>query len=130
MTHTFSTDEDDWKGVDEQPTIESDNLVKRDGVANKLAELEYKTEEITKEVIQTEEDSISIEDNNGNEVFHIDENGLDAKNVKSNGKDVLTEHQDISGLATKEEVARKWETNRNEQAYLQSYFKYLRKVNI
>ena len=107
--------------------LEVSILVKSSGVANKLAELEYKTEEITKEVIETEGDSISIEDNNGNEIFHIDENGLDAKNVKSNGKDVLTEHQDNSGLATKEELARKWEINRNEQAYLQSYFKYLKK---
>lgn len=75
--------------------------------ADKISELEGKTSEINKEVIETEEDSISIEDNNGNEVFHIDENGLDAKNLKSNGKEVLTEHQDISGLATKEEVAGK-----------------------
>lgn len=66
--------------------------------------LKDKTSEITKEVIKTEEDFISIEDNNGNEVFHLDENGLSAKNVKSNSKDVLTEHQDISGLATKDEV--------------------------
>ena len=76
------------------------------GIASqaKLTELEQKTTEIdsrtdgiSKGEIETEEDSISIEDNNGNKVFHLDENGLDAKNVKSNGKEVLTEHQDISG---------------------------------
>ena len=67
-------------------------------------DLETKTKEITREVIKTEDDYTCIEDNNGNEVFHLDENGLDAKNVKSNGKPVLTEHQDISNLATKEEV--------------------------
>lgn len=72
--------------------------------AQAINTLKNKTSEITNEVIMTEEDYISIEDNNGNEVFYLDENGLDAKNVKSNGKDVLTEHQDISGLATKEEV--------------------------
>lgn len=75
--------------------------------SGKLAELKNKTEDISKKVIETEEDYISIEDNNGNEVFHIDENGLDAKNLKSNGKEVLTEHQDISGLATKKEVENK-----------------------
>lgn len=106
---------DDWKklatysfpGIDDKPTAGSDNLVKSGGVADKLAELESRTDGISKEEIETEKDSISIEDNNGNEVFHLDDNGLDAKNVKSNGKDVLTEHQDISELATKEEVARK-----------------------
>lgn len=66
--------------------------------------LQDKTSEVLKEVIETDDDSISIEDNNGNEVFHLDESGLDAKNVKSNGKDVLTEHQDISGLATKADL--------------------------
>lgn len=78
--------------------------------AQAINTLKDKTSEITKEVIETEDNSISIKDNNGNEVLHIDENGLDAKNVKSNGKDVLTEHQDISGLATKEEVANKQDT--------------------
>lgn len=71
--------------------------------AQAINTLKNKTSEITKEVIKTEEDFISIEDNNGNEVCHLDENGLDAKNVKSNGKDVLTE-QNLSTLATKEEV--------------------------
>lgn len=71
-----------------------------------LAELETKTEEITKEVIETGDDYISVEDNNGNEVFHLDENGLDAKNVKSNGHTVLTD-VDCKYLATKEEVEEK-----------------------
>ena len=82
----------DWQSVEE--------------IAKLTATIEDKTSEIIKEVIKTEGDYICIEDNNGNEVFNLDENGLDAKNVKSNGKDVLTE-QDISGLATKEEVTEK-----------------------
>ena len=77
-----------------------------DEIAKLTATIEDKTSEITKETIKTEEDFISIKDSNDNEVFFLDENGLNAKNVKSNGKDVLTE-QDISGLATKEEVAEK-----------------------
>ena len=72
--------------------------------AQAINSLKDKTSEITNEFIETEENSISIEDNNGNEVFLLDENGFSAKNIKSNGKDVLTEHQDISGLATKDEV--------------------------
>ena len=104
MSTAWSTVVTDWQGIDDEPTAGSDNLVKSGGVANKLAELEGKTIKIEKEEIETKDSSISIEDNNGNDVFHLDENGLNAKNVKSNGKEVLTEHQDISGLATKEEV--------------------------
>lgn len=74
---------------------------------NKLTWVSSRTDKISKEFIESEEDSISIEDNNDNEVFHLDENGLNAKDVKSNGKDVLTEHQDISGLATKSELENK-----------------------
>ena len=107
MSTSFSTNESDWQGVDDEPTPGSDNLVKSGGVANNLAELDSRIDSISKKIIETEDDSISIEDNNGNEVFHLDENGLDAMNVKSNGKEVLTEHQDISGLATKEEVKKK-----------------------
>lgn len=57
--------------------------------------------------IEDTDDSIEIEDDNGTVVFHVDDNGLDAKNVKSNGVDVLTQHQDISNLATKSELATK-----------------------
>lgn len=97
MTQTFSTNKTDWQNVD-------DKISKLD---NKLTLVSSRTDKISKEFIESEEDSISIEDNNGNEVFHLDENGLNAKDVKSNGKDVLTEHQDISGLATKSELENK-----------------------
>ena len=40
MTHIFSTDGDDWQGVDEQPTVGSDNLVKSGGVADSINQLE------------------------------------------------------------------------------------------
>lgn len=54
-----------------------------------LATLGSKVDKISKEEIETEGESIDIEDNNGNNVFHLDENGLDAKNVKSNGIDII-----------------------------------------
>lgn len=77
-----------------------------ENLVGKVTELESKTSEIATKVIDVEDESIDIYSDNdeANRVFHLDENGLDAKNVKSNGKDVLTEHQDISMLATKEEV--------------------------
>lgn len=75
-------------------------------------EIKEKMSDITREIIEEQYESIDIYPNNDSEntIFHLDENGLDAKNVKSNGKDVLTEHQDISGLATKEEL----ESNKTE----------------
>ena len=73
--------------------------------AKAIAEEKEKTGGITKEIVEVNDESIDIYPDNGSEnIFHLDENGLSAKNVKSNGKDVLTEHQDISGLATKDEV--------------------------
>ena len=102
---------------DLEPTQDSTNAVFSGGVykyitnlatelESKTSKLESKTSEIVTKVIEEEGESIDIYSNNdvANCVFHLDENGLDAKNVKSNGKDVLTEHQDISMLATKEEV--------------------------
>ena len=104
MSDSFNTTVANWQGVDDEPTSGSDNLVKSGGVANKISKLVEKTSEITKDAINTEKESINIEDNNGNELFYLDENGLNAKDVKSNGKYVLTEHQDVSGLATKDEL--------------------------
>lgn len=72
-----------------------------------LTTLGRKTSEISKEIGETEEEAIDIEDNDGNKVLHIDTNGVNAKNLKSNGKNVLTEHQDISNLAKKEDVDKK-----------------------
>ena len=52
MSTDWSITENDWQGVDDEPTAGSDNLVKSGGVANKIAELEdnvysYKESEIT-----------------------------------------------------------------------------------
>lgn len=79
------------------------------GIASndKVAELEDKVSEVNKEFIETGEDSIIIKDNDGNVLAEITPNGSAFKNLKNNGKDVLTEHQDISGLATKDEIEKK-----------------------
>lgn len=90
--------------------VDTDIFVKKNkNQDEKLSKLAGKTSEINKEFIEAEEESIDIylDNDDINPVFHFDKNGLDAKNVKSNGKDVLTEHQDISGLATKKEVEKK-----------------------
>ena len=73
----------------------------------KLSELEEKVSEIGKESIDTKEESIVIKDNDGNVLAEITPEGSAFRNLKNNGKDVLTEHQDISGLATKDEIEKK-----------------------
>ena len=88
-----------YMGTDDATFTNIANWKSVEEIAKLIATIEDKTSEIIKKVIKTEDDYICIEDNNGNEVFHLDDNGLDAKNVKSNGKDVLTEHQDISSKA-------------------------------
>ena len=75
-----------------------------DMVGRKLTDLEGKTADITKEIIKTEDESITIEDNNGNVIAELTPDSSTFKNLKNNGKDVLTAHQDISNLATKEDL--------------------------
>lgn len=64
---------------------------------------------ISRENTEAAEDSITIVDNNGNEIAKIGANGSTFKNLKSNGKNVLTEY-DISELATKEDIKSKQDT--------------------
>lgn len=42
MAQNFTTDVTQWQGVDDKPTLGSDNLVKSGGVADKISELEKK----------------------------------------------------------------------------------------
>lgn len=44
MSTSFSINEADWQGVDDEPTVGSDNLVKSGGVADKISELEGKVD--------------------------------------------------------------------------------------
>ena len=50
MADSFSTTVVDWQGIDDKPTVGSDNLVKSGGVANKLSELEETLYGITKNI--------------------------------------------------------------------------------
>ena len=72
---------------------------------DELSQLEAKVDEISKtEAADTGEEIKVVSEDGQTTILEITENGVDAKNLKSNGTPVLTEHQDISGLATKEEV--------------------------
>jgi hypothetical protein len=71
-----------WQGVDDEPTAESDNLVKSGGVAK------Y-TKNIIPNITLGEGNFIEIQDDHGVTVGKINENGADFLNLKSNGKDVF-----------------------------------------
>ena len=73
----------------------------------KLSELEKKTESISMDDVATESEAIVFTRDDGIIVGSIDDNGADFVVLKCDGKQVLTEHQDISGLATKKDVEKK-----------------------
>lgn len=84
------------------------------GIASqeKLTDLERKTDNISAEEVETEDEEIIVEDNDGNEVVNITPNGVDCKNLKSNGKDVATK-EDVESLS-KETIQ-----DRNEEIYIE-----------
>ena len=43
MSNSFSTTESDWQGVDDEPTVGSDNLIKSGGVADSINQLSSKS---------------------------------------------------------------------------------------
>lgn len=84
-----------------------DKVMSQKAVSTKLSDLGKKTEEISHEDIQDEDDCVEFVSESGETVGKIDNNGADFTSLKKNGVEVLTAHQDISGLATKEEVDKK-----------------------
>lgn len=70
-----------------------------------VGELEAKVDEITaEETLDLDEEIKVVSEDGETTILEINENGVNAKDLKSNGVSVLTSHQDISGLATKEEL--------------------------
>lgn len=78
-----------------------------DETNTKVSDLSEKTKEISHEDIQDDDDCIEFVSESGETVGKIDNNGADFTSLKKNGVEVLTSHQDVSGLATKEEVDKK-----------------------
>lgn len=76
----------------------------RKKVDGKIGALEWKTSEVNKEVVETEEENIVIKDNDGNVLAEITPDSSTFKNLKSNDKDVLTEHQSLDDYAKKTDI--------------------------
>lgn len=76
----------------------------RKTVTQELSELGSKVVDIESEIIKTNEESIIIEDNYGNTVAEINSKSSNFNNLMNNGKSVLTDHQDLSWIGSKEEV--------------------------
>ena len=84
-----------------------DKVVSQKAVSTKLSDLLNKTDKIFPEYTQEETDYIEFQNESGKCIGKIDNDGADFISLKKNGVEVLTEHQDISNLATKEEVNKK-----------------------
>lgn len=125
MTTSFSTNKADWQGVDDEPTAGSDNVARSGGVYSaisaKVSELDDKinsfheitdTLEYVKVEVDAENKILSSIDKNGNKKEYLPTDFENRLSVK--GKDVLTDHQDISGLATKTEVDERIKVANNE----------------
>ena len=78
------------------------------GIASqaKLSELEGKVEDITREAAEDENETITIETNNGDIIASIDENGADFIGLKKGGKNVVATEliQEISTEEEEEEI--------------------------
>lgn len=96
MSDTFNTTVANWQGVDDVPTVGSDNQVKSGGVAEYTKNIELEEETTLNEAIRiTDDDDTEV-------IVKISKEYVDAKNLKSNGKDVLTD-EDIETLKQKTE---------------------------
>lgn len=84
-----------------------DKVMSQKAVSSKFNDISNKTDKIFQKYTQEETDSIEFQNESGESIGKIDENGADFVSLKKKGIEVLTEHQDISNLATKEEVNEK-----------------------
>ena len=82
--------------------------LEKEGIASqeKLTELESKVEDITREAAEDENETITIETNNGDIIASIDENGADFIGLKKGGKNVVATEliQEISTEEEEEEI--------------------------
>lgn len=73
-------------------TTKAIDAFNKSAINEKIFNLSRKTDHISKEIVDSEEEFISVEDDENEELLRLDTTGLNAKNVKSNGYDVLTEN--------------------------------------
>ena len=81
-----------------------DKVMSQKAVSDKLSDLFDKVKNIENENTSEKNDAVEIYNNNGVLKHTIDEFHADFTNLQSNGKNVLTNHQDISGKADKKYV--------------------------
>lgn len=97
----------DKESISQEIGEAENKVMSQKAVSIKLDDLSSKTKEISHEDIQDDADCIEFVSESGETVGKIDDNGADFTSLKKNGVEVLTAHQNISGLATKEEVDKK-----------------------
>lgn len=82
------------------------SVMSQKAVSNELNELHQKTSDISnEETLGTINDKMQFLDNDGNEFAYVSPTETNFTNLKSNGSEVLTQHQDLSGYAKKDELS-------------------------
>ena len=86
MSDTFNTTPANWQGLDDEPTENSQNLVKSGGVESSIAAAEQRC---NARFPNTEEDGFFVADENENVGMKYDEEGLDFAKISQHAIEVL-----------------------------------------
>ena len=82
IANEFTTDVTKWQGVDDEPTAGSNNLIKSGGVYTHISNLNKKTENISVETNESNDEFISFKsDDETEEYARIDNEGVHAPNI-------------------------------------------------
>lgn len=96
----------DKESVAQETGESKDKVISQKETSRKFKVLEQKLNNITDQTTEEEDDRVSFENNNGEEVASVDAEGIKAVSVKVKGKEVLTE-QDLTNTASKSELYKK-----------------------
>ena len=94
MSSAWNTNVANWQGVDDEPTINSNNLVKSEGVFYNTINRSRKEINITG--IFDNESSLYISDSNGNVIAQIGQDGIKAIDfLNKSGESIISSHNNF-----------------------------------
>lgn len=102
----------DKTSISQESGEAEDKVMSQKETSRKFKVLEQKVKNISGQTTEEDDDRVSFENNNGEEVASVDAEGIKAVSVKVKGSDVLTE-QDLTNIASKSELDKKQDKNNN-----------------
>ena len=98
MSNTFNTNIANWQGVDDEPTAESDNLIKSGGVYKEISQKVSKNGEgIT--IVSDDSNTFYITDSIGHVIAKIDATGIHSPNINDISENLSSLSTDVTTLA-------------------------------